>query len=115
MAASDADVSVISSTSAAGAAWSEAQFHFKLCLNKNTKKLSCRSHKNDVVILDSGSTISLCKSRNLITNARKAEVKIELDTNVGSRIIDEVGDIKGLKKSTSTKLELRTYLPSKNW
>ena len=49
-----------------------------------------------MIILDSGSTVSLFKSRNLITNAREAEVKIELDTNVGSRIIDEVKEIKGL-------------------
>ena len=99
--ASNADVSVISSRSAAGAAWSGAQFHSKLCLNKNTKKLSCGAHENDVVILDSGSIVSLFESRNLITYTRETEVKIELDTNVGSRIID-----KDLVPSTSTKMEL---------
>ena len=94
--ASNANVSVISRMSATGVAWSGAQFYSKLCLNKNTKKSSCGAHENDVVILDSRSTDSLFKSRNLITNTREAEVKIKLDANVGSRIIDELGDIKGL-------------------
>ncbi len=55
-----------------------------------------KANSDKIVILDSGSTISLFKSKNLVSNIREAPNKIELDTNAGSRIVDQVGDIDGL-------------------
>ena len=94
--ASDADVSVTSNTSAARANWCGTQVHSELCLNGNEKLKTIQGKEENTVILDSGSTISLFKSRDLLTDIRKAPVKIELDTNAGSRLVDQVGEVSGV-------------------
>ena len=94
--ASDADVSVTSNTSAARANWCGTQVHSELCLNGNEKSKTVHRNEEHSVILDSGSTVSLFKSRDLLTDVRKAPVKIELDTNAGSRIVDQVGEVSGV-------------------
>jgi len=43
------------------------------------------------VILDSGSTISLFKSKHFVTDIRDTKDKIQLETNGGTRIVDKEG------------------------
>ena len=50
------------------------------------------------VILDSGSTISLFKSKHLVTDIRDTKDKIQLETNGGTRIVDKEGQIKDFGK-----------------
>ena len=50
------------------------------------------------VSLDSGSRVSLFRSRDLVSNIRDAETNIELETNVGSRIITQEGNIEDIGK-----------------
>jgi len=49
------------------------------------------------VILDSGSTISLFKSKDLVTEIRDTEEKIQLETG-GTRVVDKEGQIEGFGK-----------------
>lgn len=73
--------------------WVGTQVNSEINLNISTNN---KANSDKIVILDSGSTISLFKSKNLVRNIREAPNKIELDTNAGSRIVDQVGDIDGL-------------------
>lgn len=50
------------------------------------------------VILDSRSTISLFKSKDLVTEIRDTKDKIQVETNGGTRIVDKGGQIKGFGK-----------------
>jgi len=50
------------------------------------------------VILDSGSTISLFKSKNLVTEIKDTKEKIQLETNAGTRVVDREVQIKGFDK-----------------
>ena len=94
--ASDADVSLTSNTSAARASWCGTQVHSELCLNGNSKLETRKGKEDDTMVLDSGSSISLFKSKDLVSSMREAPVKIELDTNAGSKIVDRVGDVEGV-------------------
>ena len=88
-------MSVVSGSSASRAAWSGAQVHSELFLSGHNR-VEGTEDKNNIVILDSGSTVSLFKSRNLVTDIREADVKIELGTNVRSKTISKVGNVNGM-------------------
>ena len=63
--------------------WSGAQ----LCMN-TTERATINDRS---VILDSGSTISLFKSKHFVTDIRDTKDKIQLKTNGGTRIVDKEG------------------------
>ena len=74
--------------------WSGAQLHGQLCKNG----IGRVTDNDRSVILDSGSTISLFKSKDLVTEIRDTKDKIQLETNGGTRIVDKEGQIKGFGK-----------------
>ena len=46
-------------------------------------------------MIDSGTTINLFKTPNMVTNRRKVKIPMTFMTNEGSKIVDEVGEIPG--------------------
>jgi len=75
--------------------WSGMQLHAQPCMN-GIRGLNEDDRSN---ILDSGSTISLFKSKNLVTEIKNAKDKIELETKGGTRVVDKEGRIKGFGKA----------------
>jgi len=75
--------------------WSGAQLHGQLCKNG----IGRVTNNDRSVILDSGSTTSLFKSKDLVTEKRDTKDKIQLETNGGTRIVDKEGEIKGFGKA----------------
>ena len=53
------------------------------------------SYLRESIMMDSGTTTNLFGNPNMITNRQKADIPMNLLTNAGSKIVDEVGEIPG--------------------
>jgi len=90
--------------------WSGMQLHAKLCMNGIERVTSY----DRSVILDSGSTISLFKSKDLVTEIRDTEENIQLETNGGSCVVDKEGQIDGFGKVYFNKNGIANIFAVKN-
>ena len=87
---SDADASV-ASMGKGKAGWSGFQ-HTSLHAQKADTDLD---NMRKVIMLDSGTTVSLFCEESLVENIRKSNCSMNLATNAGSKIIDNEADVKG--------------------
>eukprot|EP00980_Cylindrotheca_fusiformis_P020217 scaffold7304_cov66-Cylindrotheca_fusiformis.AAC.1 len=79
----------VSSTVQARASWANRQFYQSAITLHSGKKSISGDDMLNVWTLDSATTCSIAANEKLVDNVRLTKNKIELNTNAGSRIIDE--------------------------